>query len=191
MEEGGIVFKQSITLQNAQRSKFPTFFEELSVVTVDRENCQFSANEDKTAIMHFHPVLAHKLALFNGVYTNQMVHDAFAEFNIVEEKQAAKKLMNDQLNTGLKDMFKKQLTKFQKNVEPPQQAQKPKPRSSVFGNLFKKMQSTDAIDDKSRNMNGGSSSALNGVTEMSRNVDGRFDTNDVLEGENMDFKERQ
>ena len=59
--------------------------------------------------MHFSPVMYHKLLLYNGIYSNNMVQEAYSEYKLMEEKAAARKLMMDKLTSGFKDMFKKQL----------------------------------------------------------------------------------
>ena len=59
--------------------------------------------------MHFHSSIHHKLAFYNGIYTNNMVVDAYAEYKKLEEKEAARKVMLENLTSGFKDMFAKQL----------------------------------------------------------------------------------
>jgi len=57
--------------------------------------------------MHFNEIIHHKLLVYEGIYSNQMVHEAHQEWKHTNEKAAAKKAAYAKLTGGLKDAFKK------------------------------------------------------------------------------------
>jgi hypothetical protein len=73
--DGGVLFSQKIEPKNSQQSnhEHKHDFESICLIEVDRECAQFEALADRTLVMHFSPVMYHKLLAFNKTYSNNMV----------------------------------------------------------------------------------------------------------------------
>ena len=74
------------------------------------KGCRYynALDQDYCVVLHFNEIIDHNLNMHHGRFSNEMIHHAYEEWKIAQEKKAAKKAMMGNMKNAFQNLINKQ-----------------------------------------------------------------------------------